>query len=58
MGLVPLLAATQGRRGALAGIAVLVPLLAKRLAGNARPSPGSRPAQVYLARLLYDRDQR
>jgi glycerol-3-phosphate acyltransferase PlsY len=57
-GLVPLLAATRGRRGLFAGIAVLVPLLAKRLAGNAPPSPGSRPAQVYLARLLYDRDQR
>jgi acyl phosphate:glycerol-3-phosphate acyltransferase len=43
-GLVPVLAATtRGRRGLLAGIAVLMP----RLAGNARPSPGSRPAQVY-----------
>jgi acyl phosphate:glycerol-3-phosphate acyltransferase len=57
-GLVPVLATTGGRRGALAGIAVLVPLVAKRLAGNARPSPNSRPAQVYLPRLLYDRDQR
>lgn len=52
-GLVPVLAATRGRRGLLAGIAVLMP----RLAGNA-PPPGSRPAQVDLARLLYDRDQR
>jgi hypothetical protein len=57
-GLVPVLAGTRGRRGRPAGIAVLVPLVAKRLAGNAPPPPGSRPAQVYLARLLHDRDQR
>jgi glycerol-3-phosphate acyltransferase PlsY len=57
-GLVPVLAATRGRRGMFAGIAVLVPLVAKRLAGNGPPSPGTRPSQVYLARLLYDRDQR
>lgn len=56
-GLVPLLAATRGRRGLLAGMAVLVPLLAKRLVGNGPPATGARPARVYLARLLYDRDQ-
>jgi glycerol-3-phosphate acyltransferase PlsY len=52
--LVPVLAATQGRRGALAGAAVAVPLLAKRIVGN-RP-PAERTASVYLHRLLYDCD--
>ena len=53
--LVPTLAGTRGRRGAFAGVAVLVPMLAKRLLGNGPPKPGSG-ARVYLARLLYDRD--
>lgn len=53
--LVPTLAGTRGRRGAFAGAAVLVPMLAKRLLGNGPPKPGAGP-RVYLARLLYDRD--
>lgn len=53
--LVPTLAGTRGRRGAFAGAAVLVPMLAKRLLGNGPPKPGSG-TRVYLARLLYDRD--
>lgn len=53
--LVPALGATRGRRGALAGAAVVVPMLAKRLLGNGPPKPDSGPT-VYLARLLYDRD--
>jgi glycerol-3-phosphate acyltransferase PlsY len=52
--LVPVLRRTRGRPGAWAGAAVLVPMLAKRLAGNCRPAePG---AGVYLRRLLLDRD--
>jgi glycerol-3-phosphate acyltransferase PlsY len=50
--LVPVLAARRGRRGALAGAAVLAPMLLKRLTGNA-PAPSRR---AYLARLLVDRD--
>ena len=53
--LVPMLAGTRGRRGAFAGAAVLVPMLAKRLLGNGPPKPGGGH-RVYLARLLYDRD--
>lgn len=52
--LVPLLAARRGRAGALAGTAILVPMIAKRLTGNA-PAPSRR---AYLYRLLLDRDQR
>ena len=54
--LVPTLAGTRGRRGAAAGAAVLVPMLAKRLLGNGRPKPDAG-GRVYLARLLYDRDE-
>lgn len=53
--LVPTLAGTRGRRGAFAGAAVLVPMLAKRLLGNGPPKPGAG-YRVYVARLLYDRD--
>jgi acyl phosphate:glycerol-3-phosphate acyltransferase len=53
--LVPTLAGTRGRRGAFAGAAVLVPMLAKRLLGNGPPKPEAG-GRVYLARLLYDRD--
>lgn len=55
--LVPLLARTRGRRAALAGAAVVAPMLAKRLLGNS-PPVGTRPGRVYLRRLLYDRDAR
>jgi glycerol-3-phosphate acyltransferase PlsY len=53
--LVPVLALTHGADGALAGVAVLVPLVAKRLAGNEPPDPGSGRG-VYLNRLLFDAD--
>ena len=57
LGLVPLLAATRGRNGALAGACVLVPMLAKRLLGNTAPHlPAGR--QVWRNRLLHDRDVR
>jgi glycerol-3-phosphate acyltransferase PlsY len=55
--LVPVLARARGRRGALAGAAVLAPMLVKRLAGNVRAA-GQRPGRIYLNRLLLDRDER
>jgi glycerol-3-phosphate acyltransferase PlsY len=55
--LVPVLARARGGRGALAGVAVLAPMLVKRLLGNAR-AVGGRPGRVYLNRLLLDRDER
>ncbi len=54
--LVPLLALTHGSSGALAGAAVAIPVLAKRVAGNSPPHGGDR--RVLLNRLLYDRDTR
>jgi glycerol-3-phosphate acyltransferase PlsY len=52
--LVPVLAATRGRRGALAGAAITGVLVTKRLAGN---QPAREPS-AYLYRLLFDRDTR
>jgi acyl phosphate:glycerol-3-phosphate acyltransferase len=52
--LVPALGWTRGRAGLLAGAGVAGVMLAKRLAGN---RPPARPGvEVYLHRLLYDRD--
>ena len=51
---IPVLRATRGPRGALAGAAVVAPMLLKRLAGNSRPA--RRTPKVYAARLLFDRD--
>lgn len=53
--LVPVLALTHGANGALAAAAVVVPLFAKRLAGNGRP-PSGAPWRVWVNRLLYDAD--
>lgn len=53
--LVPVLALTHGANGALAGASVALVLVAKRLAGNGRPAPGST-TRVWLNRLLYDAD--
>ena len=56
LALTPVLAATHGANGALAGVAITVPMLVKRVVGNARPvRPGMHP---YLMRLLFDRDTR
>jgi glycerol-3-phosphate acyltransferase PlsY len=52
--LVPVCWRAHGRQGAGAAAAVLVPMLVKRLMGNAPPK--SRSAGVYLNRLLFDRD--
>jgi acyl phosphate:glycerol-3-phosphate acyltransferase len=52
----PVLAVTHGAVGALAGVAVAVPMIVKRVVGNSRPAPPRGP--TYLTRLLYDRDER
>ncbi len=52
LALVPVLGRLRGADGVLAAAAVVGPMLAKRLAGNA-PAPGRR---AYLARLVFDRD--
>jgi glycerol-3-phosphate acyltransferase PlsY len=54
--LTPVLAVTHGAVGALAGAAVAVPMIVKRVVGNSRPAPPRGP--TYLTRLLYDRDER
>ncbi|HEY3702335.1 MAG TPA: glycerol-3-phosphate acyltransferase [Acidimicrobiales bacterium] len=55
LGLAPALAATRGRRGAWTGVAIVLPLLAKRLLGNGPPEGRSRLG-TYLCRLVLDRD--
>jgi glycerol-3-phosphate acyltransferase PlsY len=52
--LVPVLARTHGRAGALAGMGVVVPMFVKRVLGNAPPASSS-PA-VYARRLVFDND--
>ena len=58
LALVPLLAFTDGRDGALAGAAIAVPMLVKRVLGNARPAVASGPSlrRAYLHRFLFDHD--
>jgi glycerol-3-phosphate acyltransferase PlsY len=52
--LTPVLALLEGAAGALAGAAIAVPMLVKRVAGNGRPTRTG--ARTYLIRLLYDRE--
>jgi hypothetical protein len=52
--LTPVLALLQGGAGALAGAAIAVPMLVKRIAGNGPPAHAD--ARTYLTRLLYDRE--
>lgn len=54
--LVPILARTHGRRGALLAAAVVVPMLAKRALGN--DSPRGTSLRVVRTRLIYDRSAR
>ena len=54
--LTPVLAVTHGSTGALAGIAIAIPMLVKRVVGNSTPAPPRGP--VYVTRLVYDRDER
>jgi glycerol-3-phosphate acyltransferase PlsY len=53
--LVPVLARTDGRRGAMAGASVVATMIAKRLAGNT-PVPHGERARTYFNRLVFDRD--
>jgi glycerol-3-phosphate acyltransferase PlsY len=55
--LVPTVRRVHGDAAARAAGAVLVPMVAKRLAGNA-PVPRARRLRTYAVRLLYDRDAR
>jgi glycerol-3-phosphate acyltransferase PlsY len=52
--LVPFLGTVMGAAAALAGAAVVVPMLVKRVTGNAPPTE-SRP-RIYARRLLFDCD--
>jgi glycerol-3-phosphate acyltransferase PlsY len=52
--LVPVCACRHGRTGAAAAAGVLLPILAKRLAGNRRPARAT--VGTYISRLLVDRD--
>ena len=54
--LIPVSARVHGRQGGMAAGAVLVPMVAKRLMGNAPPA--SRHCSTYVYRLLFDRDTR
>lgn len=52
--LVPVLALVRGSTGAWAGAAVLVPMITKRIVGNALPAePG---LGIYVRRLVFDND--
>jgi len=53
--LAPVLARTNGRRGAVIGVCIAVPMAAKRLAGNRRLT-GPPRRSAYLRRLLLDND--
>jgi glycerol-3-phosphate acyltransferase PlsY len=52
--LTPVLAITNGADGALAGAAIAVPMLLKRVLGNGPPT--ERSVRVYVHRLLFDHD--
>ena len=54
--LVPVAGRVHGRPGSRAALAVLVPMVVKRLMGNA--APAERSLSVYLYRLVFDRDGR
>ena len=52
--LVPFLARVRGRDAALAGAFVVLPMFAKRLAGNTPPA--TRDVATYVRRLVFDND--
>jgi glycerol-3-phosphate acyltransferase PlsY len=52
--LTPVLAITSGPNGALAGAAIAVPMLLKRVLGNAKPAEPS--VRTYAHRLVFDHD--
>jgi glycerol-3-phosphate acyltransferase PlsY len=55
--LIPVLGACRGREGVLLGLAMVTPMLVKRLVGN-KPLAPVPVWQTYLTRLIYDRDVR
>jgi hypothetical protein len=52
--LVPVLGVLSGGSGAIAGVAVVVPMFVKRIVGNSRPIESRGP--TYMTRLVFDRD--
>jgi glycerol-3-phosphate acyltransferase PlsY len=54
--LVPVLGWRRGRTGAVMAVALITPIVVKRLAGNGPAA--SEDGRVYLWRLLFDRDSR
>jgi acyl phosphate:glycerol-3-phosphate acyltransferase len=56
LALTPVLAVTHGAVGALAGIAITIPMVVKRVVGNGPAQPPR--GRTYRNRILYDRDQR
>jgi hypothetical protein len=60
LAMVPVLKRVGGRHAAALGAAVVVPMLVKRLTGNAPVAEKSRGPRLraYAARLLLDRDTR
>jgi hypothetical protein len=44
----------SGGSGAIAGVAVVVPMFVKRIVGNSRPIESRGP--TYMTRLVFDRD--
>ncbi len=54
LALVPMAVRAYGRRGGWAALAVLAPMVVKRLVGNG--APALRRPEVYVWRLLFDRD--
>lgn len=53
--LIPFLGRRRGRAGAVTAVALVVPMLVKRVLGN-RPPAGSDRGRVYLCRLVFDQD--
>lgn len=51
----PALRATRRPQGNLVAVAVVTPIIAKRVLGNGRPAPGWAPGTL-VQRLLFDRD--
>ena len=51
-----MLAVTHGAVGALAGVSIAIPMLVKRVVGNAPAKPPR--GRTYRNRILYDRDDR
>lgn len=55
VGLIPAMRAVAGREKSLAAAAVVIPMLVKRMAGNA-PAPSGARIETTLTRLIFDQD--